>query len=267
MTRFICQELLYEFATGNLDLDRQKALDAHLTGCRESQRELEKLKAGFRFTASMAKVSVSEELCAALLSFEPMWKKRLRAGTQWWSRHGWRALPYVIVGAVIVLTVLVMKPWTAVNQKEVTLVENVKQEVAMTPPPDDVKVETTGVTPLLPAKSEDEDAVRAILFRAEIQVRDFNDAWPKVKERIIALGGMPAGQEELGEESEKGISYFHFSLPESNQKELEMYLKTFGPVQFKQEPHPRVMPEGEIHIILTIKDGTITESGEKTEAP
>lgn len=266
MTKFICQELLYEFATGNLDLERQMALDAHLTDCRESQRELEKLKAGFQYTSRMAKVGVSPELRAALLGFEPLWKKRFQAWTLWWSTHGWRALPYAVVTTVIVLTVLVMKPWTLLNQKQIVLHEAAKLQTESPPPPDDVKVETTGTTPLVNT-SESEASTRAVLFRGEMQIGNFAEVWPKVREKIVALGGQPAGQEELGAERENGSSYFHFSLPESNQTELENYLKTFGPVQFKQEAHPRVMPEGEIHIILTLKDGGTNGSREKTETP
>jgi len=301
MTKFICQELLYEFATGNLDLERQKALDIHLTGCRESQRELEKLKAGFQFTARLAKVEVSSNLKAALLGFEPSWKRNLRQWTLFWSLHGWKALPYAVLAVVIVLTVLVFKPWTTAGQKEVVLVETAKQEADRTPPPDDVKVENPAVTPVVP-KVESSEAVKAdkpslvttheaavakpaptptpppppsplasaekgILFRAEIEVGNFAEATSQIREKITALDGKPAGQEELGVEREKGTASFHFSLPESNRAELEEFLKTFGPVRFKQEAHPRVMPDGEIHIILTIKDGSPNEPSEETETP
>lgn len=269
MSKFICQELLYEFATGNLDLERQKTLDAHLTGCRESQRELEKLKAGFHFTARLSKVSVSPDLRAALLGFEPAWKRNLREWTLWWSNYGWKALPYVVLIAVIVLSASILKPWTYVNQKEVVILDVPKTKAEVIPPPLDVKVEPSITTPSVIEKKEtpDDPPVRAFLLRGEMRLKDLATHVSPITEKISALGGKVVGKQELGKIGENGAALFNFSIPESNRAELETYLKTFGPVQFKQEPHPRVMPDGEIHLILTLKDGGTDEPREKAETP
>ena len=296
MTRFICQELLYEFATGRLDAERQKDMDSYLTGCRDSQRELERLKKGLRFARQCQQLRVTEELLQALNGFEPQWKRRLHSGTEWLSSFSWKALPYAFLLGALTLGLVVSKPWRQMLRPETTLVEQIKTEPDMFPPVKDVKVavpefagatKAPDVTPApapavappapqpaakveakaAPVKAEPQEAPEApssveekaalspqrSLTRGEMEVSDFNNSAKVIREKIIALGGKAAGNVELGWQRNKGESYFHFSLPESNQQELEVFLKTFGPVRFVREPHPRVMPEGQIRIILTIK--------------
>ena len=100
---------------------------------------------------------------------------------------------------------------------------------------------------------------RGWLHRADITVNDFHNSWPAIRDKIEALGGKVAGNVELGWLRKPDESYFHFALPESNQKELEVFLSTFGPVRFSKERHPRIMPEKQIRIILTVKDGMANE--------
>ncbi len=101
-------------------------------------------------------------------------------------------------------------------------------------------------------------------MRGEIRVEDFANTWPMIREKIVALGGKVAGNVEMGWLRRPDQSYFHFTLPESNYAELELFLGTFGQVQFVKEKHPRVMPEGQIRIILTVKDNISNEGTPKT---
>lgn len=89
--------------------------------------------------------------------------------------------------------------------------------------------------------------------RAEISVSHFEFNWPAIREKIIALGGKSAGGAGMGSLGRDGHAYFQFSLPESNFSDLESFLSTFGPVRFEREKVSRVMPEGQIRIILTVK--------------
>jgi hypothetical protein len=100
--------------------------------------------------------------------------------------------------------------------------------------------------------------------RAQIEISDFETNWPVIKEKILALGGKNAGNTELGWQKRPGEANFHFSLPESNFSELEMFLGSFGPVRFATEKAPRVMPEGQIRIILTVKDAAPDEGSSET---
>jgi hypothetical protein len=106
---------------------------------------------------------------------------------------------------------------------------------------------------------------KGFLMRGEIDVSDFDNTWPLIRDKIIALGGHAAGSVELGWLRKKDESYFHLTMPESNYNELELFLGTFGPVRFSKERHPRVMPSGQIRIILTVKDdGATNESPAET---
>jgi hypothetical protein len=109
--------------------------------------------------------------------------------------------------------------------------------------------------------------VKNIVYRGRIETADFDISIPPIREKISVLGGEVIGAGELGAQRKKGEAYFHFSLPESKQQELEDYLKNFGPVRFDKQADKRVMPDGQIHIILTVKDVSPHEEREKTETP
>ena len=300
--------------TGELDPDKQMAVDDHISGCHESQRELEKLKGGVNYCQLAKTTTVSAEMHEALMNFEPQWKKRFREWSVWSSQRGWRALPYVFLVMSLGLGVFIVKPWSREGYREVVLVDQPRKEVEVPPPNSPelmalagqvanpkpapasekleepaptIVVETETKNPSAQPKSDekivavnntkpvttsiDEEGKihkhdpKGFIWRGEIKVRDFGNTWPVVREKITALGGHAAGSVELGWLRKPNQSYFHFILPEANQPELEMFLSTFGQVRFSKERHPRVMPEGEVRIILTVKDGATNEP--TAEAP
>jgi anti-sigma factor RsiW len=329
MTRFLCQELLYEYVSGVLDTRRQEDVREHLAECKESQRELEKLKKGLAFSQQASHLQVSPKLHQALLNFEPQWQKQLREWTLWSSERGWKMLPYAFITLTIVLGLVVAKPWKRQEAPEITLAEQLQKEPDMiaqdqgkpvaapvTTPEDatkpapveakpaeiplaaDVAVAASAVminttspnvlpkpevaqlartqpstqkapkpTEIINEPGEERSkepisGMRGWLTRGEIDVNDFSNSWQAIRDKIIALNGKVAGSVELGWLRRPDQAYFHFTLPESNYSELELYLSTFGPVRFSKERHPRVMPEGQIRIILTVKDAVTHESGE-----
>lgn len=353
MTRFLCQELLYEYESGVLDSRREEDVREHLKDCKESQRELDKLKKGLAFAQKASHMEVSPKLHEALLNFEPHWQKQLREWTMWSSQRGWKMLPYVFVLITIALGLVVTKPWKRQETPEITLAEQLRKEpdmiaqdqspkdavmpapvetkpsetplvlappvakpAAPVPPPADLKatppipvterkdvaaaatsvtVNTTSPN-ILPKPEETKMAAteagpaakavakknnptaeelsdrsteapvsaRGSITRGEIDVTDFSNSWPAIRDKILALDGKVAGNVELGWLRRPDQAYFHFTLPESNYSELELFLGTFGPVRFSKERHPRVMPEGQIRIILTVKDAVTHDSGQET---
>ncbi|NJL23812.1 MAG: hypothetical protein HC902_00590 [Calothrix sp. SM1_5_4] len=70
---------------------------------------------------------------------------------------------------------------------------------------------------------------RGFLMRGDLDVSDFDNTWPLIRDKIIALGGKAAGNVELGWLRREDQSYFHFSLPESNYSELELFLGPLVP--------------------------------------
>lgn len=300
LTNFLCQELLYDYATDNLDPRRKEDVEEFLKSSRESQREYEMLKRGLKASQLVSRLQVSEDLREALLNFEPQWRKSMREWTLWSSQRGWKILPYAFVGATLVLVILVKKPWRDTGSKDLILAEQTKASMAdkptaippaaeatvaavvpaetAVPAPAPAPAPTTVAAQAPPAKApapvedladrrESSPApVRGFLMRGEIDVSDFNNTWPLIRDKIIALGGKAAGSVELGWLRKADESYFHFTVPESSYNELELFLGTFGQVRFSKERHPRVMPEGQIRIILTVKDGPHTNES-PTETP
>lgn len=391
---------MYEYARGALDEQREREMEEYISGCRDSQRELERLKRGMAYTASASQTQVSPALREALLNFEPHWQKQLRAWTLWSSQRGWRYLPYIFVLLTIASGLWVFKPWQPAVRDDIILAEQLKAEpdmiapstvpqvtpaespevkaaqvkapedpapgaatppteVAATVPPSSAvtgapttmapapgaKVDMrlaqqdaapkafefgkapailpmqpgvqtapqpaqptqvaqatpppqpeTKLLPPVPAAnppaatptppvptviktaktkagvtedaSDDRAAApvtaRGFIMRGDVGVADFSNSWPAIRDKILALGGKVAGTVELGWLRRPDQSYFHFSLPESNLSEFELFLGTFGPVRFTKERHPRVMPEGQIRIILTVKDSITNEGTPET---
>jgi len=306
LTRFLCQELLYEYANGGLSPKREQEMREYIAGCRDSQREFERLKRGHAYAMRASGVRMSPALREALLNFEPQWQKQLRGWTLWSSQRGWKALPYIVLVLTLVSGIVVFKPWKKSDQSDVMLAEQLKVEpdmiappagdqpvpvapavaanppptpaVAPTPPVPAASVPTSTITTsahstvaakAAEVKANDQSTpaptvTRGSLLRGNLEVTDFANTWPQIRDKIIALGGKVAGNVELGWLRRPDQSYFHFTLPESNYSELELFLGTFGPVRFDKEKHPRVMPQGQIRIILTVKDSITDESPSET---
>lgn len=310
LTRFLCQELLYDYATDQLDPRRRRDVEEYMAGCRETQREFEQLKRGLRGAQTVSKVRVATNLHEALVNFEPQWRKSLSAWTLWSSQRGWKVLPYAFIGMTLVLVLAVKKPWRPSPNKDVVLAEQTPVDlkskeikipeavpVAAVPAPAPApaapvpapnSAAPTPASPAPPPKMPDMAAqteaagekkpdgapgpAKGFLMRGEIDVRDFGNSWPQVRDKIIALGGKAAGSVELGWLRKKDEAYFHLTMPEANYPELESFLGSFGPVRFSKERHPRVMPSGQIRIILTVKDsggsgGGVTDEENPAETP
>src|SRR5262249_12460050 len=153
LTKFLCQELLYEFVTHNLDSAREKEVTDYLATCRDSTRELDNLNKGLRFAMVGAKVKISPALRHALENFEPQWKKRLRAWTLWSSQRGWRSLPYVFLAAVIGLGIVVARPLINKPREDFTLAEQLKKEPDMLPRNAPVEAPPPAAEPMVMAKT------------------------------------------------------------------------------------------------------------------
>lgn len=304
VTRFICHELLYELLTGRLDPEKRAEMEAFISSDKESQRELERLDRGMTYAEEMRKVRVSQDLHDALMDFEPHWKRVLWTWTMASTQRGWKVLPYFFIAGALILGLIVTKPWRA-SRSEVVLVEQPKKDVMMAPdgaaPAKSPEIATpTRPTPMGPALSatevpaavptqfvdltpksapsltttaasaneDPEPEPAGWVYRAQMEVGNFTDTWNAVRDQIDEMDGKPATDAELATLAKPDEAVFNFSLPESKKEDLTNYLKTFGPVRFHKVHDPRVMPDGEIRIILTIKDnGETKDDSQNAEEP
>jgi hypothetical protein len=93
---------------------------------------------------------------------------------------------------------------------------------------------------------------KGFVYRAWLQTADVDEITPKLKAKIEELGGEKAGEHELG--WKRGNStYFHFAVPGKSEQDLTDQLKAFGRVRISKDPHPRVMPDGQIRFILWVE--------------
>jgi hypothetical protein len=93
---------------------------------------------------------------------------------------------------------------------------------------------------------------KGFVYRAFMNLSDLDVLGPKIADVIRGLGGERAGEVELGWQRGTG-RYYHFALPEINEKKVIEQLQVYGPVRISKDPHPRVMPQGQIRFILWVE--------------
>jgi cytoskeletal protein RodZ len=105
-----------------------------------------------------------------------------------------------------------------------------------------------------PTVVSSEKASRGYVYRAFMTLADLENVTPKITQQIKELGAEKAGEVELGWRRGSG-RYYHFSMPESNEQRLLETLRGYGPVRISKDPHPRVMPPGQVRFILWVESG------------
>lgn len=319
LTRFLAQELLYEFEKGQLDPERKQALEEYLPTCTETQQELEYLRRGLELCREYRKLSVNPQLVGNFMKLQTSTEKAL----SWLSPMNWpeylRWGAEALVVSMVVGATVTYVPWQKISKfvpkrsTDITIVEvqkekitpapapqpaapaappsipdqaqapeppvqaaadpapatpppaavvTVKAKPAPAPAPAKVAVEKNeavdeAVAPSAPVGSE-KGPGRGTLYRAFMSFEDTELVNGQIREVITQLNGIKAGQVELGW-SKPGGKYFHFTLPEENFESFKTRLEAIGPVRISKEPHPRVMPEGKIRIILWVEDSNLQQ--------
>lgn len=140
--------------------------------------------------------------------------------------------------------------------------EGKKQEVATA----EVPAQPGPETKVPPSKNEDTAGAVAVsktdssktrggfLYRGELLVTNVEMVAPKIKDKIMELGGRKAGEVEIGWKKGASTYYYHFTLPEAKYNELLSYLAQYSSAQLSKEKHPRIMPDGIIRLIMTVDE-------------
>lgn len=134
--------------------------------------------------------------------------------------------------------------------------------VAQTPLPV-VKPTPAPVAATKPADVEIRDATadgkeakgKGFVYRAFMTLPNLEELGPKITSDVEQLGANKAGEVELGWKRGTG-RYYHFTMPEANEEKLLERLRAYGPVRISKDPHPRVMPQGQVRFILWVESGT-----------
>lgn len=92
------------------------------------------------------------------------------------------------------------------------------------------------------------------LFRGTLAITNLPVTGPRIRDKIVELGGRKAGEVDLGWRKSPTSAYFHFTMPEAKYDELLVFLRDYGVPKIEKERHPRVMPDGIIRLIITVEE-------------
>jgi hypothetical protein len=121
LTRFFCQELLYDFATDRLTPERKNDISEFLESDEGSREDLESLKAALAFCEELANIQPPVSWAERWQNLPPALAKRISdLETKIVSRF-WAAIPFVVTAAVAVLGISIFKPWRAFTAKEIVI--------------------------------------------------------------------------------------------------------------------------------------------------
>lgn len=317
LTTFLCQEMLFEYATDRLDAERSADVANFLPSDKSCQDTLEAIRRGLDYSSCLSRTTVAPELVARLRESESIFSlvRRFMEWEEWPETLRWSVSAIAI--SLLLAGIVSVVPWqrlTIHSQKEKNTIvladipnsavpakssadstevaEGETQEQAAengaedlgtsgdehddgtsVPPPvaagaPNVAPEaappraadkelpspgetgqTAALTPPTPAK---EQKPRGFVYRAFINLANVDESTPQIVQSLVDLGAEKAGEVPLGWRRGAG-SYFHFTAPESNENQVLELLRSYGPVRISKDPHPRVMPAGQIRFILWVE--------------
>lgn len=150
LSRFLCRELLYDYASGILDEDRRKAVDEFLANNEEQQQELAELNLAMDYCQDLAKTSITQPLSEELKDkVSVVTELSRKISWQHWPefmRWGTEALLISTVVAIIAISI----PWDKVremlpeSQRKYILTEVAKKPA---PQPEEIKTIPQAPTP------------------------------------------------------------------------------------------------------------------------
>lgn len=287
LSHFMTQEMLYDYVTDHLDPDRRRLVEEELQKSEETQRDLERIKNGLQYFQTLSKTDLSVALTESVSRKITYWAQVQKTFSieNWPPFVKWTLEAILVISAVILVSLLI--PWTQVKEivmqesrKEVILAEIPKSETqsaqpvlqeiekaekghfedepsvaAKTEKSESAPMETTkpSASSAAPATTA-ESKKKGFVFRGTLSVVNVAAGSVKLKDKIVELGGRKAGEVELGWRRNQGDYYFHFTIPESKMAELEEYFKTLGTIKISRDPHPRIMPDGIIRLIITAEE-------------
>ena len=99
LSEFLCREMLYDFAVGDLDATRTKAIEASIKEYPELETEFQSLKQGLSYSQTMSQVQVPPDLLETILSEKSLLEKT----TYILKTHKWKAsiTGVVFIGALL----------------------------------------------------------------------------------------------------------------------------------------------------------------------
>lgn len=135
---FIGHELLYDYLSGSLDLERRAAVEDHVKFSRDAQLDLSKIENGQKYAEGLAETLVSEPIIAQINTPSSYLNVLMQKSNfdRWPQGLKWGLEALVVVGVIVIF--LSVTPWQKVldfslpGSKEVVLAEISKKETSPT---------------------------------------------------------------------------------------------------------------------------------------
>ncbi len=157
LSRFLAQELLFDYVKGGLDRDRREALETYLPTCSETQRQLHNLKMGLEICEQLQKLQVSAISIENIANVKSPLQKimDILRPSQWPEYLRWGVEAVLVASCLAGLILFV--PWQKVSgflpkrPSDITLVEIKKQPNAPFAEPHATEPAKPAVEPAPPA--------------------------------------------------------------------------------------------------------------------
>lgn len=299
VSAFVANEFLLDHLEGRLDADRVHAVGAALEKNPETKKKYEQLLLGSAFCRQLNELQPDREFLNSAVSersFIGNLFQKLRWNS-WPDQLRWTSEAFLI-SCFVALTAYAI-PWGQLETWRQTLSERLLArnesnlvavpEIPPAPPESSGAAQITNRGGAVAAPTAVPSAAPTLvptvaptvvptaaptaapkpqgeLLRIAMKVSSIENNADEIVAKIKDLGGAKAGQVELGWRKATG-NYFHFSLPEENYTALLQFLGGYGSVRMNKTAHARVMPEGQIRVILWIEDGVRPTISESADSP
>lgn len=291
LSEFMTQELLYDYVKGLLDDERKISVEEVLKKSAEVREDLKTIQSGIQYLESLSKTQVStalaQQVSERMTYFGQI--KEMMSYENWPPFVKWTLEAVLVISVVIVVSliapwgqvkdfvmqsknsdlILAELPKTESNPQNESLnkVEKVEKghfedetqtpsepakEVAANAPKAEAPVKKPAAAAAVPKVEEPKK--KGFVYRGTLVIVNVEVGTQKLKDMIVELGGRKAGEVELGWRRNEGDYYFHFTIPESKLANLEEYFKTLGTIKLSKDPHPRIMPDGIVRMIITTEE-------------
>lgn len=293
LSEFMTHELLYDYVKDLLDAERKKSVEEVLAKSEDLKADLKTIQVGIQYLDMLSQTKVSfslvQDVSERMTYFGQI--QKIMSYENWPPFVKWTLEAVLVISVVI--TVSLIAPWGQFKDfvmrsktSDLILAEIPKAEVNNSGGSlntiekvekghfaDEDEKETPAIpvaaapvtekpvpAPKKPApvaavvnKVEEPKKV-GFVYRGTLSIVNAEVGTTKLKEMIVELGGRKAGEVELGWRRNEGDYYFHFTIPESKLDTLQEYFKTLGTIKLSKDPHPRIMPDGILRMIITTEE-------------
>jgi hypothetical protein len=119
MTRFFCQELLYDYVAGELTPERKAEVEAYIKTDDVCREDLMQIKKAMVYCQNLSTIKTPNEWVERWRNLPPALAKRISNWELKIVSKLWSALPYTVSVVVLALGMVIFKPWRTLLNREV----------------------------------------------------------------------------------------------------------------------------------------------------